>query len=60
MKIDWGIAMIIVLLLVSVALSLRLGAMPALPHAAGWVYGPSGMLGLLLVVVLVRLLLRRI
>lgn len=32
-----------------------LGAWPAWPHSAGWGYGPSGGLGLVLLIVLVLL-----
>jgi hypothetical protein len=39
----------IVLLLI---LILLIGALPAYPYSRGWGYGPSGVLGLLLVVVL--------
>lgn len=39
---------------------LLVGALPAWPHAAGWGYGPSGVLGLVLVVVLILLLLGRL
>jgi hypothetical protein len=37
---------------------LLLGAIPAWPYSRGWGYGPSGILGLVLVVVLVLVLLR--
>ena len=47
----------IVLILVVLML---LGAVPAWPHSRGWGYGPSGALGLVLVVVLVLFLLGRI
>lgn len=42
-----GIVLLIVLIL------LLVGAFPAWPHASGWGYGLSGVLGLLLVVVLI-------
>jgi hypothetical protein len=32
---------------------LLVGAVPAWPHSRGWGYGPSGVLGLLVVVLLV-------
>jgi hypothetical protein len=45
---------IIVLILVLI------GAIPAWPHSRSWGYGPSGILGVVLVVVLVLLLMGRI
>ncbi len=36
------------------------GALPAWPHSANWGYGPSGGLGLILLVVVVLLLTGRI
>ncbi|MBN9222478.1 MAG: DUF3309 domain-containing protein [Mesorhizobium sp.] len=45
---------IIVLILVLI------GAVPAWPHSRSWGYGPSGILGVVLVVVLVLLLMGRI
>ena len=38
---------------------LVVGAIPAWPHSRGWGYGPSGLLGLVLVVVLVMALMNR-
>jgi hypothetical protein len=46
------------ILLVILVLAL-LGAIPAWPHSRGWGYGPSGLLGLVLVVVLIMALLDR-
>ncbi len=37
-----------------------LGVIPAWPHSRGWGYGPSGGIGLLVVILLVLLLLGRI
>ncbi|QKD06156.1 DUF3309 family protein [Mesorhizobium loti] len=45
---------IIVLILVLI------GAVPAWPHSRSWGYGPSGILGVVLVVVLVLLLMGRL
>jgi hypothetical protein len=39
---------------------LLIGALPVYPHSRAWGYGPSGVVGLLLVVLLVLLLLGRI
>lgn len=36
------------------------GAIPTWPYSAGWGYGPSGVLGLVLVIVLILALLGRI
>jgi hypothetical protein len=33
---------------------------PAFPHSRGWGYGPSGIIGVILVIVLVLLLMGRI
>ncbi len=43
-----------------VLILLLLGAIPAWPHSRGWGYGPSGGLGLLLVILLVLLFLGKI
>ena len=37
-----------------------LGVIPTWPHSRGWGYGPSGILGLILVVVVVLLLMGRL
>jgi hypothetical protein len=37
-----------------------LGAFPAWPHSRSWGYGPSGLLGTLLIVLLVLMLMGRI
>jgi hypothetical protein len=39
---------------------LLLGVIPTWPHSRGWGYGPSGILGLVLVVFVVLLLMGRI
>jgi Protein of unknown function (DUF3309) len=36
------------------------GVVPVWPHAAGWGYGPSGLVGVLLVVLIVLLLTGRL
>ncbi|MCE5278515.1 MAG: DUF3309 family protein [Planctomycetaceae bacterium] len=46
----WILIIILVLLL--------LGALPTWPYSSGWGYYPSGILGLLLVVLIVLLLMR--
>jgi hypothetical protein len=42
-------------ILLVVLLLLLIGAIPAWPHSQGWGYGPSGGLGLLLLIVLIVL-----
>ena len=46
--------------LVVILILLLLGAVPAWPHSRGWGYGPSGIIGVLLIVLLVLALLGRI
>lgn len=40
-------------LLLIVLVLLLVGAVPSWPYSAGWGYGPSGILGLILIVVLI-------
>jgi hypothetical protein len=47
-------------ILLIVVILLLLGAIPAWPHSRGWGYGPSGGLGLVLVILLILWLLGRI
>ncbi|MBD9510491.1 DUF3309 domain-containing protein [Ensifer sp. ENS10] len=49
-----GTVLLIILIL------LLVGAFPAWPHSSSWGYGPSGLVGVLVVVVLVLLLMGRI
>ncbi len=51
--------MLSTILIIILVLAL-IGAFPAWPHARGWGYGPSGILGLVLVIVLVMALLNRV
>ncbi|MFC8749460.1 DUF3309 family protein [Pseudomonas oryzihabitans] len=44
-------------ILVLVLLVLLIGGLPVFPHSRSWGYGPSGILGAILVVLLVLLLL---
>jgi hypothetical protein len=48
------------LLLLLVVVLLLFGALPTWPYAANWGYGPSGVIGLVLVVLVVLLLVGRI
>jgi len=47
----------IILILVVLAL---IGAIPAWPHSRGWGYGPSGGIGLILLVLIILLVMGRI
>lgn len=46
-------------ILLIVLILLLLGALPSWPHSRSWGYGPSGLLGVLVVVVLVLALMER-
>lgn len=45
-------------ILLIVLLLLLIGALPTFPHSRNWGYGPSGFLGVVLVVMLVLVLMR--
>jgi uncharacterized protein DUF3309 len=45
------------ILLIVILLLLTVGSAPAWPHSRSWGYGPSGLLGLVLVVLVVMMLL---
>jgi hypothetical protein len=47
-------------LLLIVLIILLLGVVPAWPYSRGWGYGPSGILGTVLVVVLLLMVLGRV
>jgi len=47
-------------ILLIILIVLLLGALPTWPYSAGWGYYPSGLLGLVLIVVVILLLLGRI
>lgn len=47
-------------LLLIILILILIGAVPAWPHSRSWGYGPSGIVGILLVVLLVLLLMGRI
>ena len=47
-------------ILLILVILLLIGAVPAWPHSRGWGYGPSGLLGIVLIVVLVLLLTGRL
>jgi len=46
--------------LLIVLILLVVGAIPSWPHSRGWGYGPSGLLGVILVVVLILALAGRV
>lgn len=43
-------------ILLVILVLLLIGAVPAWPHSSGWGYGPSGIVGVLLIVLLVAVL----
>ena len=47
-------------LLLIVLILLLIGAIPSWPHSRSWGYGPSGLLGLVVVVILVLLVMGRL
>lgn len=47
-------------ILIIILVLLLVGALPSWPHSAAWGYGPSGLLGILLVVLLVLVLIGRV
>ena len=47
-------------ILLIVLVLLLIGVIPSWPHSKGWGYGPSGVLGLVAVVVIVLLVMGRI
>jgi hypothetical protein len=49
---DIGTILLIILIL------LLIGAIPSWPYSRGWGYGPSGIVGVLLVILIIWLLLR--
>ena len=48
------------LILLIVLVLLLLGAIPAWPHSRGWGYGPSGILGVVLIIVIILALTGRL
>jgi hypothetical protein len=49
-----------VTILIVLAVLMLVGAVPAWPHSRSWGYGPSGGLGLVLLIILILLLTGRI
>jgi hypothetical protein len=50
----------VITILVVVLVLMLLGALPAWPHSRSWGYGPSGLLGTVLIILLVLFLLGRV
>lgn len=47
-------------ILLIVLILLLIGAFPAWPHSSSWGYGPSGVLGLVVIILVVMLLMGRL
>lgn len=47
-------------ILIIILILLLLGALPSWPYSGGWGYGPSGILGIILVVIIVLALMGRL
>ena len=47
-------------ILIVVLILILIGALPSWPHSRGWGYAPSGVVGLLLVILLILLLMGQI
>ena len=47
-------------ILIIILVLLVIGALPTWPYSSGWGYGPGGLLGVILIVVLILALLGRI
>jgi Protein of unknown function (DUF3309) len=47
-------------ILLIIVILLLIGAVPAWPHSRGWGYGPSGLLGAVLVILIILLLMGRL
>jgi hypothetical protein len=48
------------LILLIILIMLLIGVFPEWPHSAGWGYGPSGIVGVLIIILIVLLLTGRI
>jgi hypothetical protein len=47
-------------ILIIVLILILLGAFPAWPYSRGWGYGPSGVIGLILIILLILVLTKQI
>lgn len=52
--------MSISMLMIIILIILLLGAIPSWPHSQNWGYGPSGLVGTILVIILILILLGRL
>ncbi|MCU1728063.1 DUF3309 domain-containing protein [Pseudomonas sp. 7P_10.2_Bac1] len=52
--------MVMTLILLIILILLLVGGLPVFPHSRNWGYGPSGLIGTVLVVLLILLLLGKI
>lgn len=50
----------LVIVLICVVVFALIGTLPAWPHSRGWGYGPGGILGLVLIVILILILMGRV
>ncbi|MDQ1524681.1 MAG: hypothetical protein QOG00_2389 [Pyrinomonadaceae bacterium] len=48
------------IIIIVILIILLIGAAPAWPHSRGWGYYPSGTLGIILLIILILVLLKRI
>ena len=48
------------MILLIIVILMLVGVLPTWPHARGWGYGPSGIVGVILVIILVLFLMGRI
>ena len=47
-------------ILIVILILILIGAIPSWPYSRGWGYGPSGIVGLLLVILLILMLMGRV
>ena len=57
---DWGYAMTLGTILLILLVLLLIGGLPSWPYSKSWGYGPSGLFGLVLVIVVILVLTNRI
>lgn len=55
-----GIPMTLTTILIIILILILLGAVPAWPYSRSWGYGPSGIIGLVLLIILILALMGRI
>ena len=55
-----GVAKVMRTILLIILIILLLGALPTWPYSTGWGYYPSGGLGLILLIVIILVLMRRV